>query len=202
MNAPVFPPIATSWKRFRDRVVDHAFTVDQYHGMIAAGVIGENHRVELLYGRVVEKVAIGTRQSGVVNFLSALFHRYNAVDSPAVVGVQNPITLETSEPEPDITLSRFRDDLYGRSHPTAADVLLVVEVAESSLADDRDYKTPLYAGEGIAEYWIVNLPERCIEVHRDPDGESAYRERRVVAAGESVSPASLPNWTVEVDRLT
>ena len=112
------------------------------------------------------------------------------------MSVQNPILLADSEPEPDVALLRPRDDYYASGKPQAADVLLAVEVSDTSLDYDRDVKRPLYAQAGITEYWILNLTDECLEVHRQPQPDGSYRDLQTLRRGEQVTVAALPGVTL------
>ena len=177
----------------------HRFTVAEYNELIDFGVLGENDRVEFIRGEVVDKMPIGELHLFCVNQLNRILNRMLGDD--AIVSVQNPIRLSDSEPEPDIALLRPCDDSYRSAKPQAADVLLVIEVADTSLEIDREIKASLYADAGIPEYWIVNLLDGCVEVHRHPESNGTYRDRQVVRAGESVSVMSFPHCSIEVSQL-
>jgi Uma2 family endonuclease len=116
----------------------------------------------------------------------------------ATFGVQDPIKLADSEPEPDFTVLTLRADDYASGKPESDDIYLVVEVADSSLDYDRDDKGPIYAENGIAEYWIVNLIDRCVEVYRDPQPDGKYVSVQILQAGESITLSKLPSVTVAV----
>ena len=119
----------------------------------------------------------------------------------AVVSVQNPIRLgDLSEPEPDVALLRPRDDFYASGHPTAEDVLLLIEVAESSLSFDRGTKLGLYARHGVRETWIVDLSGEAVHVHRNPHGD-AYDMQLTIRRGDTVSPDGLPSVGLAVDQV-
>ena len=134
---------------------------DRYHTMIEKGIFGEDDHIELIEGEIVTMSPIGSEHSGIVDQLNEIL--VNQLAKRAVVKVQGPIQLdEHSEPEPDIVLSKPRRDYYKRSLPTPADVLLVIEVADSSLAYDRTVKMPLYAQAGIAEAWIINTLDQIL----------------------------------------
>lgn len=142
------------------------FTVDEYHRMIETGILGENDRVELVDGWIIEMSPIGPPHMICVQLVaSALDHHLPA---GWTVRSQGPITLPTSEPEPDVTVVRGGIRDYSKRHPGGADIGLVVEVADTSLQFDRFQKGPQYAAAGISEYWIVNLAQRCVEVYRGP----------------------------------
>lgn len=161
------------------------FNVEEYYRMTAAGILSEADRVELLDGEVVEMSPIGSRHAGVVNRLNVLLVR--AVGDDAIITVQNPVRLdEYSEPQPDLTVARARDDYYASAHPTPADVLIVIEVADSSVELDRVVKLPLYAQAGVPEVWIVNLPQDVIEIFTQPMSDH-YAQTQSVRRGERLS---------------
>lgn len=174
----------------------YRFTVDEYHCMGEAGVFHEDDRVELINGQVVEMTPIGPRHARCVDDLNRLFTRL--AGDTAIVRVQNPVVLgKHHEPQPDLALLRRRPDRYGQAHPRPADVLVVVEVAETSLAYDRDIKIPLYARAGIPEVWLVDLQSDTIHVYRAPRRDG-YAEPRSVARGETLTALHLPEVAVRV----
>lgn len=153
--------------------------------MVAAGILREDSRVELIEGEIVEMGPIGSRHAGCVNRLTTLLA--SLVQQKAVVAVQNPIRLSPrSLPQPDLALLKYREDFYAGAHPGPADVLLVVEVSDESAAYDRDVKVPLYARAGIAEVWLVVLPEKLVEVYRHPSPRG-FRERVVYFPGDTLT---------------
>ena len=173
-----------------------AWTAAEYEQMVAAGVLGEDDRVELVEGEIVEMAPVGARHAASVNALARLLQRQ--VGDRALVSVQNPVRLSPrSEPQPDLAVLAWRDDGYRDELPGPADVLLVVEVAESSVATDRDVKLPLYGRAGIGEAWLVDLPAGTIEVHTAPS-PAGYRERSVHGIGALVSPVGLAAVVVAV----
>jgi Uma2 family endonuclease len=178
----------------------HKFSLDEYHLMGETGILGEDDRVELIEGEIIDMAPIGHFHSGLGNALIELLG-YPA-RGRAVASVQNPIRLGPhSEPQPDFALLRYRPDRYKHQLPTAADVLLVVEIADKSLCYDREIKTPLYARHGIPEYWIVNLRERRVEVHQDPDQASGcYRSTRTLTEGK-LTPACFPDLALDIGEL-
>jgi Uma2 family endonuclease len=167
--------------------------------MAEAGILGPDDRVELIDGEIIDLAPIGSPHAGSVNILVEAFAAMAAAGR-LVLSVQNPLCLDAfNEPQPDLMLLRPREDRYRQSHPTAADVLLLVEVAESSLAYDRGTKLPLYARHGIPEVWIVDLAGRAVEVHAAPRDERFTAERRHEAGG--LAPACLPGCPVDLGRL-
>ena len=164
--------------------------VGEYHKLAEAGILGEDDRVELIEGELIEMAPIGSPHAGTVNALTQLL--VMGVAGQAIVAVQNPVHLgDMSEPQPDFALLRPRADHYRSATPTAADVLLLIEVADASGRYDRSVKLPLYARHGIPEVWIVDIGGRTIEAHREP-GPRGYREVLRPAGGEALSPQLLP----------
>jgi Uma2 family endonuclease len=178
----------------------YRFTVDEYHRMGEVGILPEDSRIELIAGDIVVCEPIGSYHAGTVNRLTRLWT--SILGERAVVQVQNPIELadHDSEVQPDVTLLRPRADFYARGHPVAADVLLLIEVADTSLVRDRRVKIPLYARAGICEVWLVDLTDRRAEVHRDPTA-GGYTRVRALGRGESVVPEAFPDLTVAVADL-
>lgn len=171
------------------------FTVEEYHRMAEAGILTQEDRVELLRGVVVPMTPIGVEHAACVKRLNRLFR---AAD--VTVGVQDPVILGPhEEPEPDLSLLRFQDDGYAAHHPRAADILLLIEVADTSLSRDRE-KVALYAEAGIPEAWIVNLPDGVVEVYRQPEGDR-YRERTVVRTGQVIRPSLIPKLAIDVAEI-
>src|SRR5256885_12139959 len=143
------------------QLAKHWITVDEYERMGEAGIFHPDDRLEILEGGVYEMSPIGSLHAACVDFLITALGEL--AQRRFIVRGQNPIRLDDfSEPQPDIALLRQRDDFYRHAHPTPADVLLIIEVADSTLESDRAYKIPLYAQATIAECWLVNLPEEQI----------------------------------------
>jgi Uma2 family endonuclease len=175
------------------------FTVDDYYRMVRAGILHEDDRVELLDGEFIEMSPIGSRHAATVNRLVRLYSAQAA--DRYVVSVQNPVRLSRySEPQPDLLLLRYRDDAYETAHPGPDDVLLIIKVADTTVASDRRVKLPKYAAAGIPEAWLVNLPRNSVEVHREPrDGR--YQQVTVYRRGDTIALATLPDITISVDAI-
>jgi Uma2 family endonuclease len=163
------------------------FSVDEYHRMSESGILTENDRLQLVNGWIVEMPPIGPEHSTSTSLVAT------AVDDslPAgwIVRRQDPITLATGEPEPDVVVARGTIRDYSHRHPGSNDIALVVEVADATLNFDRVEKLAEYASAGIMVYWIVNLVDRQIEVYRDPHMTSAgpeYRSREVFSASDRI----------------
>jgi Uma2 family endonuclease len=173
-------------------------TVDQYQRMGETGILGPEDRVELLDGELFAMPPIGDGHEGKTIRLNRLFARL--LGDRVLISVQNPVRLnDYSEPQPDLVLLRPRPDFYETAKPRPPDVLLAVEVADSSLAYDRT-KVARYAAAGIAEAWIVNLRDRLVEVFRAP-APAGYRERAEYRAGDRIALVALPDVTIEVEQI-
>jgi Uma2 family endonuclease len=171
------------------RLLPGAFTVETYHKLGDLGVFHEDDRVELINGQIVPMTPIGSAHAACVQRLNTyLGHR---TELPVFVSMQNPVVLDPRwEPQPDIAVLRREAGLAGRWHATAKDVLLIIEVADSSLEYDRDVKIPQYAGAGIGEAWLVDLNTDHITVYRGP-GRDGYRDVVTKKRGETIRPSQL-----------
>ena len=171
------------------------FTVEEYCAMVDAGILAEEERIELLNGEILVMPPIGPpHESGTDQLNDQLLY---PLHGRALVRVQGSIMLDdNSLPQPDITVLRRRDN-YQRERATAADVLLVIEVADSSLRRDRELKLPHYAAAGIPEVWIANVPARQVEAFSNPvDG--VYQSRRIVPTDGQISPIAFPDVVLTV----
>lgn len=180
-------------------LIRRRFTIDEYDLMIKAGILDEDERVELLGGEIICMAPIGIRHWASVNRLNDLFGA--SVRETAIVSIQSSFLLPPdSEPEPDVTIVRRRDDYYVGRLPGPDDVLLIIEVADSSLAHDRANKIPRYAAGGIRESWLVDLPGERVIVHRDPvDGQ--YKDVKTFRRGATITPLAFPELTLRVDDI-
>jgi Uma2 family endonuclease len=175
------------------------FTVDTYHRLAELGVLDEDDRVELLDGQIVAMTPIGARHAACVNRLTNLLVPRVAPDM--CVSVQNPVVLgERSEPQPDITVLRQAAGLSDQRLPEPRDVLLVIEVADTSLERDRDVKIPRYAAAGIPEAWLVDLLSAAISVCRAP-GPDGYQEVVTLQRGATLRPLLLPAVAIAADEI-
>jgi Uma2 family endonuclease len=162
-------------------------SVERYHVMIRAGILTEDDPIELLDGWLVEKMVKSRAHSIVTRQIRVAIEAI--LPAGWYVDCQEPVTLSNSEPEPDAIIVRGTPADYPDSHPGPRDVGLVVEVADATLRRDRALKKAIYAGAGIAEYWIVNLAERQIEVYTNPSGpgeQPDYGQRRDFRSGERI----------------
>ncbi|MGH8507327.1 MAG: Uma2 family endonuclease [Gammaproteobacteria bacterium] len=177
----------------------YRLTAGDYHRMGEAGIFAEGDRVELIEGEIIEMAPIGSQHAACVARLQKLLER--SAGDQAIIWVQNPVVLnDHSEPEPDICLLRPRRDFYASAHPHPADVLLIIEVADTSLAYDRDVKLPLYARQGIPEAWIVELENKCVHVFTDATS-TGYQETQTLANPAVRKLEALPDCPVDLSGL-
>jgi Uma2 family endonuclease len=175
------------------------FTVFEYHRMGQTGILSEDDRLELLEGEIVEMAPIGSRHQAAVDRLNELCT--SRVAATATVRVQGPVRLgEDTEPQPDLTLLRRRTDFYALAHPGPGDVLLLVEVSDTSADYDREVKVPLYARYGIAEVWLVDLDMGVVEAYRKLTAEG-YQEISQARHGQRLSPEAFPDLELAVDHI-
>jgi len=175
------------------------FTREEYHRMAEVGILKPTDRVELIRGEIVEMSPIGRRHYAFVNnFTQLLVVR---LAGRAIVAIQGPIVLaDDTEPEPDVAIIRRRSVPYKEREAYAEDVLLLIEVAESSLSYDRSTKLRLYAEAGIPEYWVVDCVAESIEVHRTPEA-GGYRDVSRVAGGATVALQAFPDVTLTLAEI-
>jgi len=177
----------------------HRFTVAEYVRMAEVNILGEDSRVELMWGEVVEMSPIYIGHTSTVKRLIRLLTR--TLGDRIILGVQDPVQLsDDSLPQPDIAVLRPQDDFYSEQQPGPDDILLLIEVADSSLRYDRRVKSKLYGAAGITDYWIVNLPERQIEVYREPR-LTGYRTVTIYAPGETLSSLAFPDLVLKVENI-
>ena len=168
----------------------HRLTVDDYHQMAESGILGPDDRVELIAGEALDMSPIGSLLAALVAALSDYLSRLAA--GRLTVWSQNPIHLsDSSEPRPDIALVKPRPDFYAAAHPRPADTLLIIEVAESSLAYGLGIKVPLYARHGIPEVWVIDAATRTTHRFRGP-GPNGYAEQVMVPVDEPLNCLALP----------
>ena len=174
-------------------------SIAEYHRIGEAGVLGEGDRIELVEGEMIEMAPIGSRHLAKVSRLARLLSV--AVGEHAIVSVQNPIALPPhNEPQPDIALLKPRLDDYESALPTTDDILLVVEVADTTLNYDRDAKLPIYARHGIVEVWLVDIIGQKLTVHREP-GPKGYSRLLTPERGDTISPILCGNATIQLSEL-
>lgn len=175
------------------------FTVNDYHRMVDAGILGEGDRVELIRGEVLQMSPIGPPHNGAI--LRANHALSRMVGERALVSVQGAIRLDQyNEPQPDLCLLRLAPDFYTSRHDEPADILLIIEVADSSLEYDQTIKLQLYAETGIPDYWISDISGGRVLAYSSPQGR-AYRSVRELRRGETIAPQLLPDCQIPIDVL-
>lgn len=175
------------------------FNVDDYYRMAEVGIFApDERRLELIEGEIFKMSPIGTKHASCITRLTAIFG--DGLKNAAQVSIQNPVRLDDlSEPEPDVMLLKPRKDFYAEAHPVPADVLLLIEVSDTTLRYDRTVKLPLYARSGIVEVWIVNLKKKVVEVYRKPK-HGKYQESKTATAKEILKPQWV-NFSITVKEI-
>jgi Uma2 family endonuclease len=180
-------------------VAKRRFTVDEYYRMAQVGILSSRDRVELIDGEIVLMTPVGARHAGCLT--SATYALIRAAGDDAIVRSQAPVRLDVHyEPEPDLALLRPRSDFYTSRHAGPGDVLLIVEIADSSIGYDRHVKAPLYAMSGIPEYWIADLNANVLWKYAAPD-RGRYQRVEECRRGQSIAPQLLPSCVVPVDAF-
>lgn len=184
--------LSAAWAR------PHRLTVEEFERLGSAGILNEDARIELIEGYLIDMAPIGSPHAGTVDWLNQTLTL--ALGTQALVRVQSPIVLASdSEPQPDLLVLHPRDDYYRKVHPRPSDVILVIEVADASLAFDRNVKLPLYAHHGIPEAWLVDLTDKRLLIASGPkpDGYSAIEPY----SGGTVTLKALPEAGVDLGGL-
>ncbi|MFN7760554.1 MAG: Uma2 family endonuclease [Pseudanabaena sp.] len=177
----------------------HKFTVQQYHLMHEAGVFTVGDRYELINGEIREMSPIGIKHAVCVAKTARLFQI--KLGDRAFVWTQNPIILRNySEPQPDLAILKWRDDFYASALPTPEDILLIIEVADSTIAYDRDVKMPLYAVNGIPEMWLFDVNQQIIEGYTQPSS-SGYKRMQRYEQGDTLAMNTFPEFNFNWEDL-
>jgi Uma2 family endonuclease len=175
------------------------FTAEEYQRLAEIGILDEDERVELIEGRIVQMPAKNTRHTTATTRANRYFNRL--FGERVIIRVQDPILLnDFSEPEPDIVLAAPPDERYLEHHPTPKDIFLVLEIADSSLAYDRDVKCPLFARNGIVQFCLLNVRDRELEDYRNP-GPDGYRSKQTYLESQSFNLVAFPKVSVRVKDL-
>jgi Uma2 family endonuclease len=174
-------------------------TTDRYQKMVATGVLTKYDRIELIEGEMLNMAPIGPKHATVADRLARLFML--AVHDAAIVSCGRPVNLgDFSDPQPDVMLLKPRLDDYSNSHPNAADVLLLIEVSDSTLTFDQSTKLSLYARYGVSEYWVVDVEGKRIVVYREPAAK-CYVRKLEFSAPNAISPQAFPDVEVAVREI-
>lgn len=181
------------------QIARHSFTVEEYERMGEAGILSPDERVELIEGEIIEMSPIGERHAACVARLNQVLSM--TLQGRALLWVQSPLRLDDrSEPQPNVMALRPREDFYAQSLPTPADVLLLIEVSDTTLEYDRQVKLPLYARAGVPEVWIVNLQDERVETYAAPAG-GAYQFSHAAARGEEVAARGVDGLRLAVAAI-
>jgi Uma2 family endonuclease len=177
----------------------HLINVDEYYRMAEVGLLAPDVRVELIEGEVIDMAPIGSKHAGIVNFLLRILDR--RVGERAIVTVQQPVRLGVkSEPQPDLALLKARTDMYRNSHPTSSDVLLLIEVSDTTLRFDRGPKLAMYAKHNIPEVWIVDVDGKQVHCMREPNGND-YQSLVSMDSSSSIAISALPDIQISLSEL-
>jgi len=180
-------------------VTPKRFRVEDFRKMMEAGILPEESGWEIIDGYLIDKMSIGSKHAGTVKRLNRILT--NWAENNAIISIQDPIHIdEYNEPEPDIALLKPRDDFYGESHPMPQDVLLLIEVSNSTIEYDRKIKKTIYAEAEIPEFWLVNLQNNTVECYSQPKNGN-YRLARILESGETVKSTSIENLTLTVEEI-
>ena len=175
------------------------FTIDDYFAMAEAGILGPEERVELIDGVVITMPPIGNPHNASVDKSNR--NLVISVGTRGIVRTQGSIALnDRSMPQPDLVLLRERDDFYSSQRAGPQDILLLIEVSDSSADYDRNVKLPRYAEAGIPEVWIAVIPEGVVEAHTEPAG-GRYTQMRTFRPGDTISPGCFPDIALSVDEI-
>jgi Uma2 family endonuclease len=159
-------------------------TVQEYNEMGRVGILRPSDKVELIHGEIIKMSPIGSKHANTVNKLNEVFRKL--IDRELIISIQNPvITGPKSQPQPDISILNFRDDFYGNRIPESSDILLIVEVSDSSILYDREVKGPVYAAASIPEYWIIDVENDRIEVYSAPR-DGIYTKSLILSETDSM----------------
>ena len=175
------------------------FSVSEYYRMAEAGILGEDERVELVEGVIVALAEMGSRRAARVDRLNQ--HLNSLAGGETLVRVQSPIRLDdASEPGPDLALLKPREDFYSSEHPGPGDILLVIEVSDTSAEYDVEVKLPLYARSEIPETWLVNLTSETVEVHSRP-APGGYRQTLRAKRGEALKSEAVSGSELSAEDI-
>jgi Uma2 family endonuclease len=175
-------------------------TVEEYHRMAEVGILQANEKVELIFGQIINKMSPqGSPHAAAITRIHRLFR--NNLDDNILIRWQLPITLNNvSEPEPDIAVVKVDLLDYDDHHPTAEDVYLIIEIADSTLKIDREIKGKLYASSGIEDYWVLDVNNRQLYVYREPT-ETGYKSEQILTEKDTISPLYFPDFVLQVSHF-
>ena len=177
----------------------HKYTVDEYHYFIEHNVFKPEERIELWEGEFIEMSPIGKRHASCLNYLIEFLR--DILGKSVIISPQNPIVLnDFSEPQPDVCLLKRREDFYRQTGAVAKDVILAIEVADTTVKFDRDVKFPRYASNGIRESWLIDLENDRVEIHSEPT-ENGYSLVKILHRGQTAESTVLPEIKIPVEDI-
>ncbi len=180
--------------------VRRVWTRKSYHQLAEAGFFGPDEKLELIEGDILTLSPVGSQHS--ITVLRTFQFLAKAFGSDFHVNIQQPIVLnDLTEPEPDIIVAKGESTLYEDHHPRPDELLLVVEVSDTTLQFDRTHKSALYSANGIPEYWIVKPPQRQVEVFRQPESGSNFHSNEILSDGQMLSSVQSPETTIQISDL-
>ncbi|MCL1465072.1 Uma2 family endonuclease [Argonema galeatum] len=175
------------------------FTAKEYHFMAEAGIFNPDERVELLAGQIIKMAAKGTAHSAAVTRTENLLR--NLLGDLVLIRLQDPVQLDDySEPEPDIALVIPDQMYYEDHHPNPSEVYLIIEVSDTTLSRDLEFKAGIYARSGIADYWVLDVNNRQLHIFREPS-QNGYQSELILSDSGSVSPLAFPNVIITVGEM-
>jgi len=175
------------------------FDVREYYGMLEAGILAPEEKVELINGEIIQISPIGSQHAACVSRLRELIGEI--LGKSVIIRTQDPVRLnDKSEPEPDLAILRRQADFYASAHPQPEDVLLLIEVADSSLHFDQHVKLPLYAAANIPEVWIIDITNQKVQTFSAPEA-GAYKQQALFRVSENVTSTTLPDLKLSVDNI-
>jgi Uma2 family endonuclease len=181
------------------QIVRRPFTVADYARMRETGILSEDDRVELIDGEVRVMSPIGPIHAAIVKRLNTILNRL--LPDTVILSIQDPIQLhDYSQPQPDLAILQYRDDFYAQAHPVADDVLLVIEVSDTTVEYDRDEKLPRYAHAGIAEAWLIDVNNFTVEQYVQPRN-GKYLVKKIVERGDTIMTQSITALQIDIDRI-
>ncbi len=195
LNRSPFVPLVGQFAN----LMPYRWTVAQVQAAVESGILPENNKCELIRGELIRKMTHGNAHMAAVKRLNRWFSQH--VGNRFLIGVQDTIELADSLPEPDFTLLSPADDCYESRTAGPDDILLLVEVSDSSLKIDQTVKLALYAENGIREYWIVNLEDERIEVYRQPQTDGRYLDVQRFAGGQTLAALAFPDLPLPVEAV-
>ncbi len=175
------------------------FTTEEYYKMAESGIFKDGDRLELIKGEIIEMSPVGLRHAACINRLTQILSI--KLTTQAIISVQNPIKLKNNtEPQPDVVVLNPREDFYETGHPTPEDILLLVEVADSSIDYDRNVKIPLYAENQIKEVWLVDLNQNCLEVYQKPH-QNYYQITQKLTSAHNLFLSDFPDIEIQLNKI-